>query len=179
MYSIDENASAGEKLDLSQLHDGKFWARIDDLVDILKPLYEAQKMSESGTAGVQYVYKRWQECKRELRKLADSNNFHSADLQKYMRPTNEKGWFARYKRQVHAIHLVAFKLEPANRKAAFTGREREIAKEWLQKQEHGKELYEQYVEYLAGDGEFGEMDTDISTKTYWHEKARFTLYEHT
>ena len=144
MYSIDEHASTGGHLDLHQLRSGDFWAQIEDLIEVFKPLCEAQKISESGRAGVQFVYQRWQTCKKELWKLANSDNTHSSDLLEYMKPANEKGWYSRYKRQVRPIQLVASKLEPANREAAFTGREKELAKEWLKGQEMGKELYEQY-----------------------------------
>ena len=74
------------------------------------------------------------------------------------------------------VHLVAFKLEPANREAAFTGREKELVKEWLKGQEMGKELCEQYLEYLAGDGDFGDaVDAELSTKAYWQEKVSYMI----
>ena len=34
-------------------------------------------------------------------------------------------------------------------------------------------LYEQYLEYLAGEDEFGELDSSLSTKAYWQEKVSF------
>lgn len=131
-------------------------------------------MSESGKAGVQYVYQRWQDCKKELWKQGNRQGPHSGDIYKYMKPVNPKGWISRYNRQVRAIHFAAFKLEPANRDAAFTGREKEILREWLKSQDQGSMLYEQYLDYSTGEGIFGEMDPASTTKIYWQEKVRST-----
>ena len=66
-YAIDSKAKNMKKWQieaawidvLAVIQDQGFWNQLNDLIDILKPLHEAQKMSESMDAHLEHVVARW------------------------------------------------------------------------------------------------------------------------
>lgn len=170
-YSIDPNADVGEKLRLSELLEVGFWQRIEDLVEILSPISEAQKMSESNHAGVGYVYERWEGLRKTLWAMSNGINSHARDLQEYMRPNNVDGWKYRYNRQVRPIHVAAFVLDPANQGSIWDVPSAEEARlvKWLKAQ--GNEVYESYLDYSSSMGVFGATEDTTKAKVYWQTKV--------
>ncbi|THC92779.1 hypothetical protein EYZ11_007740 [Aspergillus tanneri] len=83
-----------------------FWAGVDELLDILKPIHEAQIASESSSAHLGYVKNRWSQIKETLK-------YHNAsyDLLSVFK--------ARRAVQLLPIHLVVFHLDPKNVHQAF------------------------------------------------------------
>jgi hypothetical protein len=50
--------------------DANFWKELSELAHILKPIHEAQKMSESNGATLAHVMPRWQRLEKDLKDLA-------------------------------------------------------------------------------------------------------------
>jgi len=50
----------------SNLQLSTFWFAVQELLDILEPIYKAQKMSEDNKANISYVYQRWIDLKAHL-----------------------------------------------------------------------------------------------------------------
>lgn len=91
------------------IEDPTFWTGVEQLRELLKPLDEAVKMSESGKSHLGTVIQRWETV---IRHLNSQSRFYP-QLQTFMEPN--KGFAQRYARQVLPIHIAAYYLIPANR----------------------------------------------------------------
>jgi Protein of unknown function (DUF 659) len=95
--------------------DRNFWRDLDIMRELLEPIDEHLKMSESGRGHLGLVLHRWidilKHLKRRIKDIPELEDF-----------INENdGIFAkRYKRQVASIHIVAFYLRPDNRSISMT-----------------------------------------------------------
>jgi hypothetical protein len=76
-----------------------FWQGVDELIDVLKPIYEAQIKSESSKGRLDYVAARWKEIKRHLR-----NHRHGDRLYEIYR--------SRHIYQVEDCHHFAYLMNP-------------------------------------------------------------------
>ena len=94
------------------LRDPSFWRSLEPLRELLQPLDEALRMSESGNSHLGHVLPRWMDIAEhlEMRKLD-----HPEALTLFMSVDNDKGFAARYKRQVMPIHIAAYYLLPEYR----------------------------------------------------------------
>jgi Protein of unknown function (DUF 659) len=90
-----------------------FWQELEQLREILKPLDEAIRMSESGLAGLGTVIPRWEAILKHL--STHTNDF--SELRTFLEPN--EGFSKRYNRQVIPLHVVAFYLTPKNRQLNF------------------------------------------------------------
>jgi len=61
-----------------------FWAAITELLELFKPIHEAQKMSEDNKATISYVYSRWSLIEEHLKSFANSSSFFAADVRSYL-----------------------------------------------------------------------------------------------
>jgi hypothetical protein len=50
----------------SNLQLSTFWFAVQELLNILKPIYKAQKMSKDNKANISYVYQKWINLKAHL-----------------------------------------------------------------------------------------------------------------
>ena len=97
--------------------DNAFWAELEILHEILKPIDEKLKMSESSKSHLGHVMNRWNDIVDHLHRkamaipeLIDFLEQSDDDI------TGTKGAFhRRYNRQVTTIHTVAYFLMPENR----------------------------------------------------------------
>jgi len=94
------------------LRDTTFWRSLEPLRELLLPLDEALRMSESGSSHLGHVLPRWIAIAEHLgmRKL----DYPDA-LTPFMAVDNETGFAGRYKRQVMPIHVAAYYLLPETR----------------------------------------------------------------
>jgi hypothetical protein len=83
--------------------------------DLIKPIHEGQKMSESTHSSINKVYPRWVALQRHLLKITDPATFPFADDIKGYLKREHGGFKARIERQVQTPHLLAYILNPANR----------------------------------------------------------------
>ena len=89
--------------------DLAFWPALERLRELLQPLDEAVRMSESDKSHLGHVIHRWDTIKQHLTAFSR----YYPELADFMKPD---GAFAdRYGRQVHSIHVAARYLNPINR----------------------------------------------------------------
>lgn len=100
------------------IRSNEFWIRLDMLKEVLEPIDDAIKMSESDKSHLGYVISRWASIRTHLVRM--QTDFPS--LEEFLTP--DTGSFAlRFKRQVNDIHLVATYLTPANHKLQLNANE--------------------------------------------------------
>lgn len=114
-YAFDNSAVFPPKKDKlanpikTYLLDPDFWSGLDDLITILRPVHEAQKISESNSATVDQVYERWLQLQRHLNRNAAQSRFEY-DLHHYLvlrfrqrlnRQLNSSHRTAHYLHQLH------------------------------------------------------------------------------
>jgi hypothetical protein len=68
-----------------------FWATITQLLELLRPIHELQKMLEDNKATISYVYPRWMKLEAHLIKIANSNSSYAADVKRYLTPVVVEG----------------------------------------------------------------------------------------
>lgn len=94
----------------------EFWAELELMRELLKPIDEALKMSESGKAHLGHVLGHWTQITKHL--MQQQADF-PVELEPFLDPVN--GAFShRYKRQVTSLHVVAFYLVPGNHDKALS-----------------------------------------------------------
>ena len=110
-YAVDSRSSlTKDKRDLGALLlDRKFWAEVEELEEVLRPVHEAQLSSEDDTAHLGHVTKRWLGMKEALTTLHQGG---ASGLYDIFRP--EGIWAEVYKKQTTDIHWVAYYLDPAS-----------------------------------------------------------------
>ena len=91
------------------INSSTFWAQLEPLRELLQPIDEALRMSESNQAHLEKVLDRWAKINTHLIRM--KNNFPV--LGEFLQ---QNGTFStRYHRQVLSIHIVAFFLSPEHR----------------------------------------------------------------
>jgi hypothetical protein len=91
---------------LEALTDILYWNDVDELLDILIPINEAQIMSESSKGNLSQVYERWGQIRDHLALQEQATSL----LNEYE---------DRVIKQISDIHLIAFHLNPANVDAPY------------------------------------------------------------
>jgi len=94
------------------LRDPQFWRSLEPLRELLLPLDESLRMSESGSSHLGHVLRRWMSIAEhlEMRKLD-----YPEVLTPFMSVDNDTGFAARFKRQVMPVHVAAYYLLPETR----------------------------------------------------------------
>jgi hypothetical protein len=92
---------------LEALTDILYWNDVDELLDILLPINEAQIMSESSKGNLSQVYERWGKIRDHLALQEQATSL-----------LNE--YDDRVEKQTSDIHLLAFHLNPANVDASYS-----------------------------------------------------------
>ena len=126
-----------------------FWTALECLRDLLQPIHEAQKMSESSKGHLGQVLERWKNILHHLKRM--TNEY--PELDEFVRVDGQAGTFAsRYKRQVKPIHIVAFYLTPNNRGVTMTAEHKrnifEFISEYASSSEQEKTMQNEFLYYL-------------------------------
>jgi hypothetical protein len=99
----------------SFINDRSFWDKLKGLQSLLKPIHEAQKMSESTHSTLDKVYPRWVQIQSHLNTLSQpGSNPWAHEVAAYMR-RGASGWIERTEKQIVPVYIVAYILNPANR----------------------------------------------------------------
>src|SRR4030095_3554064 len=109
------------------IKDADFWRDLDILRELLEPINEKLKMSESSKGHLGHVLQRWIEILRHL-KLKETAISELVDFNK------ENGTFVkRFKRQVAPIHILAYYLRPGNIKTPITAEHEMICFKFIER----------------------------------------------
>ena len=110
-----------------------FWAALTQLLELLGPIHNLQKMSEDNHATVSYVYPRWLKLEEHLKRTANSKSLFAADVKSYLTTIpiegikltgiNKKNWTRRREKQLFPLHRIAYFLNPLNSKVDLTDSE--------------------------------------------------------
>lgn len=109
------------------IKDVDFWRDLDVLHELLEPIDEQLKMSESSKGHLGQVLQRWIEILKHLK----SKEMDIPELTEFVK---EDGIFAkRFKRQVIPIHILAYYLRPDNIDIPMTAEHEMICFKFLEK----------------------------------------------
>ncbi len=114
-YTLDEEAVFITKKDKAPnpikawLVDSDFWTALDDLINILRPIHDAQKASERNGATIDLVYARWLELQKHLNQQAAFSRFER-DLNEFL----ALRFCQRLNKQISPAHRAAHYLHPGN-----------------------------------------------------------------
>jgi hypothetical protein len=109
-YAAQEFTGDGkDKWIIPMLLDDKLWDRFGLILQLLAPIHEAQKMSESTKAHLGRVKSRWDHIRAELVQLERQQQFDFVDW-----PLLWEIFDDREKRQIRPIHFLAQYLVPTN-----------------------------------------------------------------
>ena len=111
-YASDPRASMiVKKVNIKDwLLSSTFWNRVEDMLEVLTPLHEAQKSSEADNAHLGHVSDRWLTIKLQLQQLYDRGTF--SDLHDVVK--HDGVWAELYNQQITDIHWVAHVLDPVH-----------------------------------------------------------------
>jgi len=109
------------------IKDADFWRDLDILRELLEPIDEQLKMSESSKGHLGQVLQRWVEILKHLK-------CKETDIPELVEFVKEDGTFAkRFKRQVVPIHIIAYYLRPDNVNVPMTTEHEIICFKFLEK----------------------------------------------
>lgn len=112
---------------ISTISDKTFWSDLEDLIAILEPIHELQKMSESQKGTVASVSQRWLDISTHLNGIAKGPNVFSQVISQFKNSDNGKSWAERLKKQLSPLHWAAFFLHPRQWDAIMaTGVQQEV-----------------------------------------------------
>jgi Protein of unknown function (DUF 659) len=117
--------------------DSNFWKDVDLVHELLRPIDEALKMSESSEAHLGHVLNRWMDILKHLqRKIRDF-----PELEEFIDPRNTSvgSFSSRYKRQVAPIHIAAYYLRPDNLKTPISPEHEKIIYDFFDQQTNTEE----------------------------------------
>ena len=138
-----------------------FGVALQLIYDILDPINEAIKMSESDKCMVRHVIPQWQSILDSIKK--HNTNSDSVDIALI----EERCFKPRYRLQVSAIHILAWILDPAN--ASKRDHRGVTAIPYISESEWRELLYDQFttqgIHHVAAMEQFNE---------YWLQQGRFT-----
>lgn len=135
------------------VQDYEFWTELDELITILRPIHENQKMSEANDATLDKVYTQWLEIQLHLTAQSRHNRFHEEItnfLMEKFRP--------RLNKQINSAHRAAHYLHPINlHKRLDLLRQTEILaflKHYTPRQKHAA-LETEFYDFREKSGVFG------------------------
>jgi hypothetical protein len=129
LWIADSRARVGKKKNITQLRsiivDSEFWSKLGEVAEIIKPIHEAQKMSESNSATLAHVIPRWLRLESKLVALSE--------LYPYLKPILAPGGIfnTRLNMQTSEIHWAAFVLDPTSHLRFIDGAGKQLAIDWL------------------------------------------------
>jgi hypothetical protein len=122
----------------NMLLDIEFWGKITELLELLHPINEKQKMSEDNRATLATVAQDWAEIQYHLEQKANSTSFYAGDITDFLGEVGEdrgSAWEQRVNRQISDIHIVAYFLRPQNYDKPITDYH----------QDRIREVFQQYI----------------------------------
>jgi hypothetical protein len=111
-FARDVNNECKNMTVLKAILDPLFWAKVDELIDILRPLNELQVASESSKSHLGQVEARWRQMRLELSKHRQC-------------PQLAQVLDNRARIQLSDIHLTAFHLDPRNVRVPYNSGDQE------------------------------------------------------
>lgn len=131
----------------------EFWVELDELITLLRPIHEQQKMSEANNETLDKVYTRWLEIQLHLTAQSRQNRFRDEIndfLMEKLRP--------RLNKQINSAHRSAHYLHPANlHKRLDLLRQNEILaflKQYITRPKHAA-LENKFYDFREKSGVFG------------------------
>jgi hypothetical protein len=109
-FVVDPRSSFKKPQFMAIIADQNFWIRLENLLMILKPLHEAQKMSESGKSFISLVGGRWLQAQEEMRAVRHIYEPFAEEVNHYLNTTFQ----ARMNLQLTSLHWLAHFLLPEN-----------------------------------------------------------------
>jgi Protein of unknown function (DUF 659)/hAT family C-terminal dimerisation region len=155
LFARDRKNECEDMKILDTIKDPLFWEDVDNLLDILRPIHEAQIMSESSNGNLSHVKERWDDIREYL--------LNHEDRTELLRIFDE-----RVVKQTSPCHYLAWHLHPRNAKAKYTDHGTvQGAFEFLGQYYSGNDLIVIRGEYLAYKKQRGEF----STPSLWETDA--------
>jgi hypothetical protein len=144
-----------------------WWANNTDLLAILEPIHELQKMSEDNKANISYVLPRWLQVELHLIDIANSPNIFAKDIREYLdevgtemkgnRKVEKRGWTRRKNRQLRPIHTAAYFLHPDNYHVPITTEQKaQLQKDFKRFTPDYNKALEQFLDFRDRTNSFGE-----------------------
>ena len=107
-YAVDERAKANKVVGATIL-DRAFWADLEDLLDVLRPIDEVLAHSEGQDSHIGLVTSRWLTIEGRLRRLRSIGETKAP-----VAAILDDLWPHRFRKQVSGLHWTAFLLDPAS-----------------------------------------------------------------
>lgn len=149
------------------LLDTTFRLTLEQLVNILEPLHQAQKMSEAQASNVFKVMKRWNNLAAELRKRARRTIFED-DMHVYLALDGK--FESRKKRQTEVLHWVAYYLLPTTVKEDIPAELRVNVQKFIS-HHCDEETVTSFFEFRQQENRFSYLDEDL-----WHNAGNPKLF---
>jgi len=93
---------------LDAIMDREMWSKLEALREVLQPIDERLRMSESGKSHLGHVLGRWKDILKHLHAQSKEHK----ELASFLADGSDGGFVNRYNRQVLDIHIVAYYLMP-------------------------------------------------------------------
>jgi len=152
----------------------EFWTELEPLRELLQPIDEALKMSESGKSHLGHVLERWLKITKHL----NIKKLDFQELEPFM--STDNGTFSkRYNRQVVTLHIVAFFLMPQSHNqripVEFDGRIYDFFRQYTTVQEEFNTLCCEFEDFRAQQPPFEPARRywafSNDPKRFWHAAA--------
>jgi len=131
-----------------------FWRGVDELIDMLKPIHEAQISSESSNGRLDYVAMRWRDLRRHLR-----NHRHGDRLKEVFR--------ARNRVQVEDCHQFAYLMNPQHVDKAMNANEQTKMFTFIKTHLNADDYIEAQAQFLN----YRRKDEGFDNKDLWDERV--------
>ena len=133
------------------------WADLEPMRELLQPLDEAIKMSESDGARLGTVCTRWDAIDSHLKRM----QAQFPEIVEFLKPNGVAS--IRFERQIHSIHIAAFYLSPQQRSAPLNEEAEKVLFDFFRRYSKSKEnemiLRTEYLHYRLQKGVFGPLRT--------------------
>jgi hypothetical protein len=175
------------------LNNEGFWNPLEDLLALLQPIHEKQKMSESGRASISYVFDRWLGITSHLIDVTKSHNRFAESIRKFRCDTAiQKGRNGspdhprqdgksleqlRLDRQLTDLHVAAYFLVPENYNKHLFPKFRDQIYKAIEKYCGPKyeDVFDQFLRFRSRDEEFHQAAASIAYKRVNKPKAFWTV----
>jgi len=94
-----------------------FFVHLDDLITIIKPIHEMQKMSEANKASIAYVFERWTALHQHLTQMTGASQFLGPAIRQYLdselyRDRNKEQFALFTSRHITYCRIISIRLSP-------------------------------------------------------------------
>jgi hypothetical protein len=176
------------------LNNEGFWNPLESLLQIIRPISESQKMSESSSASVAYVFERWLKTVSHLNNVVNSSNHFADAIQRYKFdpawvPTrgHTPGHFREDKKSLEAlrldqqltpIHVLAYFLVPDNYEQILLPKYRDQIYEAIKQYcPNYDECFNQFLRFREHSGEFHVSAAPITYSRVHNPKDFWIVYK--